>query len=159
MTICDMKWFEEPFADAHVLALKRLAADIRTPVLAAETVGLFELPHYLTEGAVDMVRGDVHYKGGVTGLMKALALCEVLGFELEIHTAATPLLDVANLHVGCATRSSRFLEGHHPMFRFGLMDDPLRVHADGCQHVPTGPGLGVTLDWDWIDRHTVAEID
>ncbi|HTO05314.1 MAG TPA: enolase C-terminal domain-like protein [Opitutus sp.] len=153
------EWFEEPFADVHVLALKRLAADIRTPVLAAETVGLFELPHYLTEGAVDMVRGDVHHKGGITGLTKALALCEVLGFELEIHTAATPLLDVANLHVGCATRSSRFLESHHPMFRFGLMNDPLRVHEDGCQHVPTGPGLGVTLDWDWIDRHTVAEID
>jgi L-alanine-DL-glutamate epimerase-like enolase superfamily enzyme len=155
----DYEWFEEPFPDAHVLQLKKLAANVRTPVLAAETVSLFELPHYLVDGAVDIVRGDVHHKGGVTGLAKALALCEVMGFELEIHTAATPLLDVANLHAGCATRLSRFLESHHPMFRFALKGDPLRVHPDGCQHVPTGPGLGVEIDWDWVDDHTISLID
>lgn len=149
------EWFEEPLPDRHILQLKKLAQAIRTPVLAAETVGLFELPQYMTAGAADIVRGDVHHKGGITGLMKALGLCELLGFELEIHTAASPLLDVANLHVGCATRLSRFLESHHPMFRFGLKGDPLEVGADGCQHLPTGPGLGVEIDWDWIDNHTV----
>jgi L-alanine-DL-glutamate epimerase-like enolase superfamily enzyme len=151
----DYEWFEEPFPDAHVLQLKKLAAAIRTPVLAAETVSLFELPRYMLDGAVDLVRGDAHHKGGVTGLMKALGMCEMTGFGLEIHTAATPLHDIANLHCGCATRLSRFLESHHEMFRFGLKGDPLRVHPDGCQHVPAGPGLGVELDWDWIDDHTV----
>lgn len=150
------EWFEEPLPDRHLLQLKKLAQAIKTPVLAAETVGLFELPHYLTEGAVDIVRGDAHHKGGITGLMKALGMCELLGYELEIHTAASPLLDVANLHVGCATRLSRFLEAHHPMFRFGLKNDPLAVRADGCQHVPTGPGLGVAIDWDWLENHTSA---
>ena len=154
----EYEWFEEPFADAHVLQLKKLSEAIRTPVLAGETVSLFELPHYMIDGAVDLVRGDVHHKGGVTGLMKALGMCEMMGFELEIHTAATPILDVANLHCGCATRLSRFLESHHPMFRFGLKGDPLRVHEDGCQHVPTGAGLGIELDWDWIENHTVEAV-
>lgn len=152
------EWFEEPFPDAHILQLKKLSDAIRTPVLAAETVGLFELAHYMAEGAIDIVRGDVHHKSGITGIMKALGMCEMMGFELEIHTAAAPLLDVANLHVGCATRLSRFVESHHPMFRFGLKNDPLEVGADGYQHCPTGPGLGVELDWDWLDRHTVEVI-
>jgi len=73
------EWFEEPLPDRHILQLKKLAEAIRTPVLAAETVGLFELPHYMTEGAVDIVRGDAHHKGGITGLMKALGMCELLG--------------------------------------------------------------------------------
>ena len=149
------EWFEEPFADANILQLKKLSKAIRTPVLAAETVGLFELPNYLIEGAIDIVRGDVHHKNGITGVMKALAMCEMMGFEFEIHTAASPLLDVANLHVGCATRLTRFLESHHPMFRFGLKNDPLEIREDGCQHCPTGPGLGVEIDWDWMDDHTV----
>ncbi len=149
------EWFEEPFPDAHILQLKKLAEAIRTPVLAAETVGLFELPHYMTEGAIDIVRGDVHHKSGITGTMKALGMCEMMGFEFEIHTAAAPLLDVANLHVGCATRLTRFLESHHPMFRFGLKNDPLEIREDGCQHCPEGPGLGVEIDWDWIEDHTV----
>ncbi|WP_145928979.1 mandelate racemase/muconate lactonizing enzyme family protein [Termitidicoccus mucosus] len=154
----DYEWFEEPFSDANVLMLKKLSDTIRTPVLAAETVSLFELPHYMIGGAVDLVRGDAHHKGGITGIMKALGMCEMMGYGLEIHTAATPLHDVANLHVGCATRLSRFLESHHPMFRFGLKNDPLRVHPDGCQHVPNGPGLGVEIDWDWVDNHTVEVI-
>jgi L-alanine-DL-glutamate epimerase-like enolase superfamily enzyme len=152
------EWFEEPFSDDHIVQLRKLAASIRTPVLAAETVSLTELPQYMVDGAIDMVRADVHHKGGITGLCKALGMCELMGFGLEIHTASSPLLDVANLHVGCATRLSRFLESHHPMFRFGLKGDPLRLHADGCQHVPHGPGLGVELDWDWIDNHTVELI-
>jgi L-alanine-DL-glutamate epimerase-like enolase superfamily enzyme len=158
LDVLKYEWFEEPFSDDHIVQLRKLAASIRTPVLAAETVSLTELPQYMVDGAIDMVRADVHHKGGITGLCKALGMCELMGFGLEIHTASSPLLDVANLHVGCATRLSRFLESHHPMFRFGLKGDPLRLHADGCQHVPHGPGLGVELDWDWIDNHTVELI-
>jgi len=152
------EWFEEPFPDRHILQLKKLAQNIKTPVLAGETVSLIELPQFIVEGAVDMVRGDVHIKSGITGLMKAIGMCEIMGFGLEIHTAATPLLDIANLHVGCATHVSRFLESHHPIFRFGLKGNPLEVMGDGCQHLPTGPGLGVDMDWDWIDDHTVEII-
>jgi L-alanine-DL-glutamate epimerase-like enolase superfamily enzyme len=154
----EYEWFEEPFPDRHIFQLKKLAQNIKTPVLAGETVSLMELPQYLIDGAVDLVRGDVHIKSGISGLMKAIGMCELMGFELEIHTAATPLLDIANLHVGCATHLSRFLESHHPIFRFGLKGNPLAVGPDGCQHVPSGPGLGVDIDWDWIDDHTVEII-
>ncbi|WP_336514215.1 mandelate racemase/muconate lactonizing enzyme family protein [Pollutibacter soli] len=152
------EWFEEPFPDAHILQLKKLSQAVRTPVLAAETVGVFELPHYMTDGAIDIIRGDVHHKSGITGVMKAIAMCELMGYEFEIHTAAAPLLDIANLHVGCATRLTRFMESHHPMFRFGLKNNPLEIDAEGYQHCPTGPGLGVEIDWDWMDDHTVKMI-
>ncbi|QQL50306.1 mandelate racemase/muconate lactonizing enzyme family protein [Mucilaginibacter ginkgonis] len=152
------EWFEEPFPDAQILQLKKLAQAIRTPILAAETVGLFELPHYMIDGAIDIIRGDVHHKSGITGAMKAIAMCEMMGFEFEIHTAAAPLLDVANLHVACATTLTRFVESHHPMFRFGIKNDPLEIKEDGCQHCPTGAGLGVEIDWDWIDNHTVEAL-
>ncbi len=153
------EWFEEPIPDAHIVQLKKLSQAIRTPVLAAETVGLFELPHYMSDGVIDIVRGDVHHKSGITGVMKALGMCEMMGYGFEIHTAASPLLDIANLHVACATRLSRFLESHHPMFRFGLKNSPLEIREDGCQHCPTGPGLGAELDWDWLDDHTVKVLE
>jgi len=149
------EWFEEPFPDAHVLQLRKLAHDISTPILAGETVGLFELAHYLADGAIDIARADAHHKCGITGMIKALGMCEILGYELEIHTASTPLMDLANLHCAGGTRLSRFVESHHDMFRFGLKSDPMKVHEDGCMHVPTGDGLGVEIDWDWMDDHTV----
>lgn len=152
------RWFEEPIPDRQVSLLRRLTEELRIPILAAETVSLDELAEYLRAGAVDMIRGDVLIKCGVTGLRKALAAAELFGLKLEIHTAATPLLDVANLHVACATANCEFFESHHAVFRWGLKGNPLGIDADGLQHVPTGPGLGVEIDWDWIEDHTVEVI-
>lgn len=151
-------WFEEPVHDAQIDVLRRLSQQLRTPILAAETNTVHDLPEYIRDGAVDMVRGDAYIKGGVTGLRKALAACELFGFDLEIHTAATPLMDVVNLHLACSTRICRFVEHHHPVFRFGLKHAPLAIDAEGYQHLPTGAGLGVEIDWDWVENHTLAVV-
>ncbi len=50
----------------------------------AEIITRRELPHYVAEGAFDIARGDVHLKGGVTGLRKAIGLCELFGLGIEI---------------------------------------------------------------------------
>jgi L-alanine-DL-glutamate epimerase-like enolase superfamily enzyme len=149
-------WFEEPISDKQIWLLKRLADELTVPILATEDAEVDELPEYLRLDAIDIARGDVHHKGGVTGLRKALALCELFGINLEIHTASTPLLDVANLHVACAVDNCEFMESHQAVFRFGLKGRPLDIDAQGCLHLPPGPGLGVELDWDWLDNHTLA---
>ncbi len=35
---------------------------------------------------------------------------------------------------------------------------PLAIDADGCRVLPEGPGLGVEMDWDWIEDHTLEVI-
>ena len=30
------------------------------------------------------------------------------------------------------------------------------IDEDGCVPVPTGPGLGVTYDWDFIEAHRIG---
>jgi L-alanine-DL-glutamate epimerase-like enolase superfamily enzyme len=150
-------WYEEPIPDQHLGALAQLTAQVRTPLLLGETVRLTELPHYLRAGVGAMLRGDTLLKGGITGLRKAMAMAELFGVPLEIHTANTPLLDVANLHVACSAANTEFVENHHPVFRFGLKQHPLEPDAGGYAHLPAGPGLGVELDLDWVDNHTRAE--
>lgn len=44
------------------------------------------------------------------------------------------------------------------MIRFGLKYAPVDMDAEGYLQLPAGPGLGVELDWDWIDDHTVETI-
>jgi L-alanine-DL-glutamate epimerase-like enolase superfamily enzyme len=148
-------WFEEPLADRHLHQLSRLTADLQTPVLAGETVRVVSLAEYLRQGACDMVRGDVYIKGGITGLCKGIAASDLAGVPLEIHTAASPLLDAANVHVACGAGAGRFVETHHPVYRFGLLGSPLDPDANGYVRAPDGPGLGVELDWDWIDNNTI----
>ena len=137
------RWFEEPIPDRHLEQLRALRKTLAIPILATETVGLDELHLYLAQGATDLARGDVLIKGGVTGLKKAFAFCELWGMGLEIHAANAPLLDVANLHVACSvTRGD--IETHHPVFRFGLKNSPLEIDAEGFLHLPTRPVWALT---------------
>lgn len=153
----DYHWYEEPLPDQHLTALQHLSTRVRTPLLVGETVRLTELPGYLKAGVGAMLRGDTLMKGGITGLRKAMAMAELFGLSLEIHTANTPLLDVANLHVACAAANTKFVENHHPIFRFGLKQHPFDVDAEGFAHLPAQPGLGVALAHDWIEPSVRAE--
>ncbi|MCF3650020.1 mandelate racemase/muconate lactonizing enzyme family protein [Synoicihabitans lomoniglobus] len=150
----DFHWYEEPLPEAQLDHYRHLVETLRTPVVGGETVRLSDLPNFMTRRALTIARGDVLIKGGITGLRKAMAACELFGYNLEIHTANTPLLDVANLHVACASANTNMLEVHHPVFRFGLIQHPFDVGPDGCVRLPPGTGLGVELDWNWIDHHT-----
>ena len=151
------RWFEEPIPDYHIPVLRRLADELRTPILAGEkTTPLGYLPEYVRQNAVDIVRGDVLMKAGIAGMRKLAILSELHGYDLEIHGTLTPLLDIANLHVSGAIRNSQFAEVFwEPYYRFGLKGSPLVPDADGMLKVPTAPGLGVDLDWDWLDDHTL----
>lgn len=147
-------WFEEPIPDREISLSLELSSRLKTPVLPAETVRLQEIGEFFRRGNFGMMRGDVHLKAGITGLKKAFGACELLGLDLEIHTAATPLLDIANLHVACSFKNTQLMEHHHPIFRFGLKNDPLAIDAEGYIKALEAPGLGVDLDWDWIENHT-----
>lgn len=150
----DYTWFEEPIPDRNLFQLQRLTDQLAVPILSGETSRVHELAEGMRMGAFDIARGDVHMKEGITGLRKAAGMADLLGFDLEIHAINQPLLDVANLHVAMSIVNCRWSETFHPIYYRGLKGDPLAIDADGYKHMPTGPGLGVELDWDWIDDNT-----
>ena len=129
------RWFEEPVPDRDISLLEQLTRRLEVPILATETVSLRELPQFLERKAVDLARGDVLIKAGITGLRKALAMCDQVGMNLEIHALHSSLLDIANLHVACSVRNCEFFELHHPMFRFAPSSES-NQQATGC-HIPT----------------------
>jgi len=150
----DYTWFEEPIPDRNLFQLQRLTDQLAVPILSGETSRVHELAEGMRMGAFDIARGDVHMKEGITGLRKAAGMADLLGFDLEIHAINQPLLDVANLHVAMSIANCRWSETFHPIYYRGLKGEPLAIDVDGYKHMPTGPGLGVELDWDWIDDNT-----
>jgi L-alanine-DL-glutamate epimerase-like enolase superfamily enzyme len=154
----DYAWFEEPIPDRQTFQLKRLCDELKVPVLSGETLRVSELAEGMRRGDFDIARGDVHMKGGITGLHKAAGMADLLGYDLEVHAVIEPILDIANLHVACAMNNCRWSEAFNPSYQRGLKGNPLAIDSDGFRHVPTGPGLGVELDWDWIDQVTTEVI-
>ena len=74
--------------------------------------------------------------------------------DLEIHGLGAPLLDAANLHVALSIENCRFVRGAPPDLRAAASRAARWPSTPTARHLPDAPGLGVEMDWDWVDDHT-----
>lgn len=153
----DFAWIEEPFDESNVGKYVELARTLDISVAATEAVygGPAGVAEFIRLGAADIVRADVSWRWGVTGTLKTMHLAEAFGLSCELHPTMMGTMDIANLHVACAARNSEYFELLAPPEAWGFpMRDAYPIDADGRIHVPSGPGLGVDIDWDAVDRAT-----
>ena len=149
-------WLEEPLWDQHVEAYAELARTLDIAICGTEwggdgLSGPAATAEYIVRHAVDIVRSDVSWKGGVTGLKKTAALAEAFGLRCEVHMTLYAMLDLANLHVACAIPNCQYLElCAGGGCGFGLVEPP-EIDRAGYVHAPRSPGLGVEIDWPAID--------
>jgi len=164
--VCDevgCLWYEDPFRDAgtSAFAAKRLRERLNTPLLMTEHVrGIEPKADFAIAGGTDILRADPEYDLGITGCMKIAHLAEALGLDVEIHAVGP-----AHRHCMAAIRNTSFYEialvgpgmpNALPAVLEDYSDELDAVDADGCVPVPTGPGLGVAIDWEKIAAHQTA---
>jgi L-alanine-DL-glutamate epimerase-like enolase superfamily enzyme len=156
-------WYEDPFSDGgqSALAHQKLRSLIRTPLLIGENIrGLESVATFLLAGGTDFVRADPDFDMGITGTMKIAHLAEALGLDVEIHAPGP-----AQRACMSAIRNSNFYEMSlvgpsggsfcGPLYACNYRDTLDSVGSDGHVEVPQGPGLGVTYDWERINRETI----
>ena len=155
----DFYWFEEPLADTDIHGYMELCRALDIPIAGLEFLGgtVYTAAEYIVRRAVDIVRSDVSWKWGITGVRKTAALAEAFGLKCEVHLTLVSLLQVANLHVACAIRNCDFHETAGEVRETWGLKREFKLDDEGCVHAPTGPGLGVELDWDVIDNHTIGQ--
>ena len=139
-------WLEEPVAYDDVAGHARIAAALDTPIASGETeYGLLGMRRYLEARAADVLMPDLQRMGGITGLVKAAALCEAH------HTPVSPHLFMeSSAHVVSAL-SNGLIQEHMDWWE-SLFVERLVV-VDGHLELPDRPGLGLTLDRAAVDRY------
>ncbi len=156
-------WLEDPYKDGGTSAFahRKLRQLIRTPILLGEHIRGHELhvDNIVLEGT-DFVRADADYDCGITGLMKLAHSAEGFGLDVEIHQPG-PM----HRHCMAALRNTNYYElglvhpklgpTSPPIYACGYRDTLDAIDCNGHVPVPDGPGLGVTIDWDWVRAHTV----
>jgi len=151
------KWLEEPLFDVDIGGLKKLTAALDIPICGTEVIAgsHYSAAQCITDHVVDIVRTDVSWKSGITPVMKTAHLTESFGMQCELHTAIFHPLELVNLHCCAAIKNCEYLEVLWPMdyFDFGLKS-PIQIE-NGQAVLPQSPGLGIELDWDFIDNCTV----
>jgi L-alanine-DL-glutamate epimerase-like enolase superfamily enzyme len=157
-------WYEDPYRDSGIApeGHKRLREKLRTPLLVCEHVRGIELKAaFILAGGGDMIHADPEYDMGITGALKIAHFCQALGLDLQYHACGP-----AHRAVMAATPNTHFYEMAllgpdmpntvPPVYTCGYSDQAEAIGQDGCVPVPDGPGLGVSYDWDFVERHRVA---
>jgi L-alanine-DL-glutamate epimerase-like enolase superfamily enzyme len=150
-------WYEEPMDHFGVTALARLADELEIPLAVAEAThgGPWDALAQIRAGAADIIlTGPLDaYKGGLTGVLKTAHVCEGHGVMCAMHGGS-----IASLHAACAIYNTRFFERLVPEPYYtppGIIDASTDIR-DGYAQPWDKPGLGIEVDWEWVDRHTVG---
>lgn len=151
-------FYEDPMADAgeSLHAARRLSRQLDTPLLGLEhsRTGPYGFANYLSQDVFEFVRGDAHLNGGVTGAMKIAHLAESFGVDVEFHVGGP-----AHLHCMSAIRNTNYFEKGllHPevdwMASQGFVGDVEATDDNGRVAVPDGSGLGVDVDWEFVEAN------
>ena len=151
----DVRWFEEPVSSDDLSGL-RLIRD-RAPAgvdVAAGEYG-YDVQYFrrmVDAGAVDVLQADATRCCGVTGFLRAGALCDAAYLPLSAHTAPG-----VHVHLCCAVPRVRHLEYFHDHVRIEhLLFDGALAPVDGALRPDRSrPGLGLELKWRDAERFAV----
>jgi L-alanine-DL-glutamate epimerase-like enolase superfamily enzyme len=155
---CNIAWFEEPVTadDKRGLAEVRAGTDI--PIATGESeFTRFAFRDLLELRAADILQPDLSIAGGITETMRIEALCAAYQVRFAAHIWGGATTFAAGLHCSAAATSSFILEysvGANPMLH-GLAIEDFTVE-DGHIAIPDRPGLGVTIDEDFVARYKMA---
>ncbi len=142
---------EQPVARLEDLV--EIARRLATPVMADEAI-------YGPEDAIEVVRRKaasialmkMNKHGGITNVYQIGQIFEAAGFSLSV-AIYYDLIGVSAAHLAAAMPCVTW-----PSPATAMPDTIVatRFEADGLQlRAPDGPGLGVELDWDKVEKYTV----
>lgn len=161
----DLRWYEEPVAPEDLDGYCELRAKLRTPIAGGENEHtLYGFRDLLGRHAVDIVQPDLGSCGGITAARHIAALAQAHGIEVNPHVWGSAVAQAASLQVIAAlpvTNHAVFARdpvleydrSSHP-FRRDLVTQPIEM-TDGFVHIPNGPGLGIEVRRDTLERFRV----
>ena len=150
-------WLEEPLEQDNLEGYRKLTNVSRIPIAAGEgDSGRFAWRDLIERGGINIAQIDIA-RNGFTEAVRIADMAEDHGLKVVNHFYTTGINLAAGLH-WLASRKTAFI------FEYCVEETPLRwdvtkqkmeVDGDGFVHVPEGPGLGVDLDEETIERYRV----
>jgi glucarate dehydratase len=147
-------YLEDPVFGLH--GMRRTREKVRMP-LATNTVvvGFEQLAANVLETAVDVILLDTTFWGGIRSCVKAAGICEAFQLGVAVHSSGELGVQLATmLHLGAVLPNLTFAADAH---YHHLVDDVIEggklAYRGGAIAVPTGPGLGVSLDRAKLARY------
>jgi L-alanine-DL-glutamate epimerase-like enolase superfamily enzyme len=154
-------FYEEPVPFDWYDDLKRVADALKIPMaLGEQEPSTHNFRWVLGNNAVGIVQQDMFYFGGMVRCMRVARMAGALGKVCIPHISSTGLGYLYMMHFVSAIPNSgeyhEFKEFNNEL-PYTCATSTLRSDDNGVIKVPTGPGLGITIDPAYIAKHTVIK--
>lgn len=151
-------FLEEPVLSEYLDGLKEIAAHTSTPIATGERMySRQEFKTLLEARVVDILQPDPSHAGGITECYRIAAMAEAYDVAVAFHCPLGPIALAANLQLDAVAHNAFIQEqslGIHYNQGMDLLDylEDASVfdYADGYVKIPSGPGLGVTVNEEKI---------
>jgi len=150
-------WVEDMVPWQYTDLLKEIRDAIDVPLLTGEDIYLLDnFKPLIEQHAVDYIHPDLATAGGILETKKIGDFAEGYGVAMAMHNAGTPVSFMANVHCAAATQNFLALECHAIDRAFWgdlVTGIPKPIINKGYVTVPQGPGLGIELNLEEMQRH------
>lgn len=148
-------WIEEPLGADNPSGYRELRDRTTTRIAYGEREWTPRgIQRIAATGTVDVVGVDPGRCAGVTGWLAAAAHTRAYGVEINAHAWSSAIVTAASLALSLASPNCRQIEVKplpNPM-QHELARNPITPHAGRLAPL-SGPGLGVEIDEDVVDRY------
>ena len=163
----DIDWFEEPVLPEWLDAYADVKRGQPIPVAGGETWhGRWGMKEPLERRIVDILQPDICGTGGFTEGRRIADLCALHGIRLVPHVWGTGVQLAASLqYLSALPPNPPRPEARAPLLEFDRTEMPFRQEIlssridqmGGLVQVPNGPGLGIEINRDALDRYKPPE--
>jgi len=139
---CDIAFFEEPVRGNDIVALAELRRATPVPLASGQMIqSMAWFRDVLTAGALDVLQPNAAFCGGISAMLRILALAEAHG----VPVTGAGGFEAANLPAMAGHAHGGMLEVHgaHGALRERFASEP--EFSEGLLHVPAAAGLGFAL--------------
>jgi galactonate dehydratase len=154
-------WIEEPVPPENLAALKKVSDAVNIPVATGERIHMrVECRELFELQACDIVQVDLGHFGGISEARKLAAWAESYYMLTAPHNVGGPVATAANLHLAACTPNFKIQE-HFNDFADAWVKGAVAQYpevVDGYFSLPEGPGLGVTINEDFIASHPREQV-
>lgn len=151
-----MFWLEDTTPAEDQTAFRTIRAHTTTPLAVGEVFNtVWDFQTLITERLIDYVRMPVTHGGGISHLMRVLALADVYGVRSGAHGPSdiSPVGMAANAHVGWVIPNFGIQEFMGYPELTGEVFKPSYELTNGLLRVSDAPGLGVEVDEEAAARY------
>jgi L-alanine-DL-glutamate epimerase-like enolase superfamily enzyme len=142
-----------PFSEAW-MALRR---STRVPLLTGEKLEMVRgFKPFLDNQAVEYIHPDLAFAGGITGTRKIADYAAQFRIPVALHNVGSLVLTYANAHFGGSIQNfyrSESQLGRPDHYIEGMAAGSAPAVRKGLLTVPTGPGLGLEINPDFLKKN------